>query len=130
MERGRLRVKRVYDPPGPEDGARYLVDRLWPRGVAREALALAGWLPDVAPSPELRRWFGHDPERWDEFRQRYFAELDARSEAWRPLAEALARGTITLLHAARDRERNNAVALAEYLARRTDPAADRRSQAG
>lgn len=112
---GAVRVKRVYEPVRPEDGARFLVERLWPRGIKRESLALDGWLKDVAPSDELRRWFGHAPERWEEFRRRYFEELDGRPEAWRPLVEAARRGNVTLLFSARDERHNNAVALMEYL---------------
>ncbi|RMD80370.1 MAG: DUF488 family protein [Gammaproteobacteria bacterium] len=113
-----IRVKRVYDPPAPEDGARVLVDRLWPRGLRREAARLDHWAREAAPSDALRRWYGHDPARWEAFRERYFAELDARPEAWRPLLARARRGRLTLLHAARDRERNNAVALRDYLERR------------
>lgn len=111
----RIRVKRVYDPPEADDGARFLVERLWPRGFSKASLRLDGWLRDVAPSHELRRWFGHDPARWEEFRRRYFAELDAKPEAWRPLLEAARRGPVTLLYSARDTEHNNAVALRDYL---------------
>lgn len=112
---GAIRVKRVYDPPRADDGARFLVERLWPRGMKREALALDGWLKDVAPSDELRRWFGHVPERWEEFRRRYFQELDGRPEAWKPLVDAARRGNVTLLFSARDERHNNAVALMDYL---------------
>jgi len=110
-----IRVKRVYDPPALEDGQRFLVDRLWPRGAKREALALDGWLRDVAPSDELRRWFGHTPAKWDEFQRRYFAELDDKPEIWRPLQETALRGDVTLLYGARDTQYNNAVALSAYL---------------
>lgn len=109
-------MKRVYDPPAPEDGLRYLVERLWPRGLRRDTLAVEAWLREVAPSHELRRWFGHDPARWQEFQRRYFAELDERREAWEPLCAAVRRGhTITLLFSARDTRYNNAVALKTYL---------------
>ena len=111
-------VKRVYDPPAPGDGRRFLVDRLWPRGVKKEALKLDGWLKEVAPSDELRRWFGHDPAKWEEFQQRYFAELEAKPEAWRPLLEAARKGTVTLLFSARDEAHNNAVALKAFLERK------------
>jgi len=111
-----IHVKRAYDPPAPDDGARYLVDRIWPRGLRKDGLRLDGWLRDVAPSDALRRWFGHDPAKWDEFRRRYAAELDRRPEAWQPLLEAARRGTVTLLFGARDERHNNAVALADYLA--------------
>jgi uncharacterized protein YeaO (DUF488 family) len=112
-------VKRVYDYPEPDGSRRFLVDRVWPRGVKREALALDGWLRDVAPSDELRRWFGHDPARWDEFRRRYFGELDENPEAWQVIQEAAEQGDVTLLYGARDTEHNNAVALSEYLQPRT-----------
>nr|WP_233517729.1 DUF488 family protein [Geodermatophilus sp. LHW52908] len=98
-------------------GRRYLVDRLWPRGVAKRSLPLSGWLPDVAPSDELRRWFGHDVTRWAEFRRRYTAELDAHRDAWLPLRDAARKRDVLLLYAARDPEHNNAVVLREYLAR-------------
>jgi len=110
-----IRVKRVYEPSAPDDGARFLVDRLWPRGMKREALQLDGWLKEVAPSDTLRRWFGHDPKKWEEFRRRYFVELDGRPEAWRLILEAARRGKVTLLYGARDTEHNNAVALGAYL---------------
>ena len=110
-----IRVKRVYEPPMPDDGARFLVDRLWPRGVTKEALRLDGWLKDAAPGDELRRWFGHDPARWDEFQRRYRDELDGRPEAWRPIVEAVRRGDVTPPCGARDVARSNAVALKAYL---------------
>jgi uncharacterized protein YeaO (DUF488 family) len=107
-------VRRVYDE-GEKSGARYLVERLWPRGMRKEALALDGWLKDVAPSTELRQWFGHDPARWAEFRERYFAELDTHSDAWQPLVDDARKGNVTLLYSAKDTEHNSAVALKEYL---------------
>ncbi len=110
-----IRVKRVYEPAAPDDGYRFLVDRLWPRGVKREALSLDGWLKDVAPSDELRRWFGHDPARWDEFQRRYFAELDGKPQTWQPILEVAQRGNVTLLFSAHDTEHNNAVVLKSYL---------------
>lgn len=110
-----IRVKRVYDPPESEDGARLLVDRLWPRGVRQETLRLEGWLKEIAPSDALRRWFAHDPSKWEEFRRRYFAELDGKLDALRPLLEAGGKGNVTLLYSARDALHNNAVALKEYL---------------
>jgi len=91
------------------------VERLWPRGLKKDALKLDGWLKDAAPSDGLRRWFGHDPAKWAEFKARYFAELEARPEAWRPLLEAARAGDVTLLFSARDAEHNNAVALKEFL---------------
>ena len=116
-----IQVKRAYDPAGTDDGARFLVDRLWPRGIKREALKLDGWLKDVAPDDSLRRWFGHDPVKWDEFRQRYFAELDGKPEAWQSLLQAALQGKVTLLFGARDVEHNNAVALKAYLENRLVP---------
>lgn len=113
-----IRTKRVYEAPSSRDGARFLVDRVWARGRSRDALKLDGWVKDVAPSTELRRWFGHDPRKWEEFRRRYFAELDAKPEAWRPLVDAARRRTLTLLYGARDEEHNNAVALKDYLERK------------
>lgn len=110
-----IKIRRAYEEPGPEDGRRFLVDRLWPRGVKKEALQVEGWIKEVAPSDELRRWFDHDPERWDEFKQRYAAELDERPEQWRPLLEAAREGDVTLVYATRDEEHNNAVALRAYL---------------
>ncbi|MCI0408368.1 MAG: DUF488 family protein [Acidobacteria bacterium] len=113
--RRRIRVKRVYEPAQRGDGRRFLVDRLWPRGIKRERLTLDAWVKEVAPSDSLRRWFAHDPHRWDEFRRRYAAELDRRPEAWGPILEAARRGTVTLVYSARDSRRNNAVALKGYL---------------
>jgi uncharacterized protein YeaO (DUF488 family) len=113
-----LTIKRVYEAPEDEDGARYLVERLWPRGMKKEALVMAGWLKDVAPSDGLRRWFGHDPAKWEAFQRRYRAELDAHPSAWQPLLDAARRGNVTLLYAARDTEHNNALALKSYLEER------------
>lgn len=113
-----IRTKRVYEEVEPGDGRRFLVERLWPRGIRKADLRLDSWLKDVAPSTELRRWFGHEPDRWPEFERRYAAELDANPEAWQPIVEAAARGNVTLLYSARDVERNSAVALAGYLERR------------
>ncbi len=110
-----IRLKRVYEPPEPADGRRFLVERLWPRGFKRDELKLDGWVKEAAPSDGLRRWFGHDPARWEEFKARYFAELDSRPEGLKPLLEAARAGEITLLFSARDLEHNNAVALKEYL---------------
>lgn len=110
-----IKIRRAYDPAGASEGVRFLVDRLWPRGVRKEALALDGWLKDVAPSNELRQWFDHDPAKWEEFERRYFAELDAKPDTWQPIVEAAGRGNVTLLYGARDREHNQAVALAHYV---------------
>jgi uncharacterized protein YeaO (DUF488 family) len=110
-----INVKRVYEPLNPGDGKRFLVDRVWPRGLKKEDLQLDGWLKDAAPSAELRRWFGHDPDRWPEFQRRYLEELRAHPEAVNPLVGAARRGPISLLFAARDTEHNNAVVLKAYL---------------
>jgi uncharacterized protein YeaO (DUF488 family) len=112
-----LRVKRIYEPSSPQDGLRFLVDRLWPRGLKRESCELDGWLKEVAPSDKLRRWFGHDPARWDEFQRRYFDELDARQDAWGAIVELARKKTVTLLYGARDPEHNHAQALKTYLQR-------------
>ncbi len=112
---GSIELARVYDHEARRAGRRFLVERLWPRGVRRDTLDLDGWLRDAAPSHELRKWFAHDPQRWEEFRRRYFAELDAHPHAWQPLVEAARSGEVTLLYSARDREHNNAVVLAEIL---------------
>lgn len=110
-----IRTKRVYELSESGDGTRFLVERLWPRGMKKESLQMQAWLKDVAPSDDLRRWFGHDPDKWTEFERRYFAELDARSEALQPIVEAAGKGKVTLLYSAHDTEHNNAVALKEYL---------------
>jgi uncharacterized protein YeaO (DUF488 family) len=113
-----ITIKRAYDPPDSGVGVRFLVDRLWPRGIKREALKLDGWLKDASPSDDLRRWFGHDPAKWDEFCQRYFSELDGKPETWQPILEAARQGTVTLVFSARDMEHNNAAALKAYLEKR------------
>ena len=113
----RIRLKRVYDPPASDDGRRVLVDRLWPRGLTKAEAHVDLWLKEVAPSPELRRWFGHQPERWPEFHERYRAEL-RHNPALETLLEITADGPVTLLYAARDKDRNDAVVLAEVLERR------------
>jgi uncharacterized protein YeaO (DUF488 family) len=120
-----IHLARVYDRDAPGGGPRFLVERLWPRGVRRADLQLTDWLRDAGPSDELRRWFGHDPRKWDEFRRRYSAELDGRPESWRPLLEAAAAGEVTLLYSSRDAEHNNAVALREHLSRHLEHAAPR-----
>jgi uncharacterized protein YeaO (DUF488 family) len=111
-------IKRAYDPPAGGDGFRVLIDRVWPRGVTKDALKLDEWLKDLAPSTELRKWFGHDPEKWTEFKTRYFRELDAHAEHVKSLKHRAAQGTVTLVFGARDTQHNNAVALREYLTHR------------
>ncbi len=110
-----IRAVRVYSQRLPSRGKRFLVDRIWPRGVSRDSLRLAGWAKEAAPSDALRVWFAHDPERWDVFRHRYAAELDAHPETWAALLQAARRGDVILLYGARDEEHNNAVALQAYL---------------
>ena len=110
-----IRLKRAYDPVSRADGRRFLVERLWPRGVSKEKLRVEAWLKEVGPSTELRKWFSHDPEKWARFRERYFHELDARPEAWQPIVAAARRGTVTLVYSSHDMAHNNAVALQEYL---------------
>ncbi len=111
-----IRIKRIYDPPGEGDGFRVLVDRLWPRGVSKDEADIDLWVRDVAPSDGLRKWFSHDPGKWEEFRKRYRKELEASEEALRRI-RALERekGTVTLLYSAKDEEHNNAVALKDVL---------------
>jgi len=111
----KIQTKRVYDEPSRKDGKRFLVDRVWPRGIKKDDLDVDDWLKEVAPSTELRRWFNHDPKKWDRFCRKYRAELDANADALRPLYEALKEGPITLLYAARDEEHNQAVVLRRYL---------------
>ena len=105
--------KRIYDPPGPHDGHRVLVDRLWPRGMTKAEAAVDQWLKAVAPSPDLRKWFGHDPAHWDEFRHRYRAELSANAEAVDQLRRL--HGKVTLLYAAHDEQHNHALVLLDFL---------------
>lgn len=110
-----IRVKRAYRAARVSDGTRILVDRLWPRGLAKDRVRLAAWLKDLAPSSELRKWFGHDPEKWDEFKSRYFKELNSNSEAVDELVAEIGDGPATLIFGAKDEEHNNAVALKLYL---------------
>jgi len=112
-----IRIKRVYDAPAAEDGVRLLVDRIWPRGMAKEAAAVDEWLREAAPSPALRKWFAHDPRHWREFQQRYFRELDERPEVVARLRELMSSRALTLLYGARNPDLNNAVALRHYLKR-------------
>ncbi len=113
-----IHVKRVYEAPATSDGPRFLVDHLWPRGLKKEAVKVEGWLKTVSPSNELRRWFGHDPAKWEEFQRRYFAELDEKPESWQPLLETAQQNDITLVFSAREAEHNNAVVLKNYLQKR------------
>jgi len=110
-----IHLKRVYDAVDPVNGRRFLVDRLWPRGIKKEALALDNWLKEVAPSDELRLWFDHDPQKWSLFQQRYREELNAKPQSWQPLLMAANKGDITLVYSAYDRDHNNAVVLKAFL---------------
>jgi uncharacterized protein YeaO (DUF488 family) len=113
-----LRLKRVYDAPSAADGERVLVERLWPRGLTKARARVDLWLKDVAPSPALRKWFAHDPARWDEFRRRYRKELRGRNEAVELLRRKARKATVTLVYAAKDEEHNGAVALKAFIERR------------
>lgn len=115
-----IRLKRVYEAPAPEDGARVLVERLWPRGLSKERAAVDLWLKEAAPSPELRRWYGHDPRKWPEFRRRYREELRARGAELEQLRALLREGAVTFVYAARDTERNSAVVLRDVVEGRRD----------
>lgn len=112
-----LRLKRVYEPAASRDGVRVLVDRLWPRGLTKKKAAVDHWMKDVAPSPDLRKWFGHDPDRWSEFKRRYRSELRQHKDLLDELRKMTRQGTVTLLYGARDEEHNDAVVLREVLAR-------------
>lgn len=109
-----ISIKRIYEPAGPSDGTRVLVDRLWPRGMRKEDAPFDLWLKDIAPSTDLRHWFNHEPERWDEFKRRYRAEL-TDNPALAELKALVAKGQTTLLYGAHDEQHNQAVVLAEYL---------------
>jgi uncharacterized protein YeaO (DUF488 family) len=110
-----IKLKRAYDPASNDDGIRFLVERLWPRGVKKTALSVDAWLKDVAPSTGLRQWFSHDPAKWVEFQRRYRRELDAKAEALEPILTAARRSRVTLVYSSRDAEHNNAVVLKAYL---------------
>lgn len=118
-----IRLKRAYEPAQLSDGHRVLVERLWPRGLTKAQLRLKEWSKDVAPSPGLRGWFGHDPRRWPEFRSRYFTELRRHRAAWQPLLAKARRGRVTFVYAAHDKAHNGAVALKAFLDRRLKGAA-------
>ncbi len=120
-----IKIKRVYDPPAPEDGARFLVERLWPRGMKKEALRMKAWCKDVAPSGDLRRWFSHDPAKWKEFQRRYRAELHDHPAAWKPLVDAARQGNLTLLYSAHDLKHNNALTLKSFLEEQLSSSAKR-----
>jgi uncharacterized protein YeaO (DUF488 family) len=113
-----IHLKRAYDKPSPSDGERILVERLWPRGLTKARAAVDLWLKDVAPSPELRKWFGHDPARWKQFERRYWKELQGRQEVVEALRHKAKRGAVTFVYAAKDQEHNSALALKEFLEHR------------
>ena len=110
-----LKTKRAYEPVEPGEGTRFLVDRLWPRGIKKETLEMKAWLKDVAPSPALRKWFAHEPAKWEEFQRRYRAELEDNPHAWQPIREAAKQGNVTLLYSARDTKHNSAILLKAFL---------------
>ena len=113
-----IRLKRAYEEPESQDGFRVLVDRLWPRGLSKEGAGIDLWLKEIAPSDGLRKWFGHDPAKWEEFRKRYFAELEEREESVEELRKKAGNDLLTLLFGAKDEEHNNAVVLKEFLEKR------------
>ncbi len=113
-----VKVKRVYEHAEASDGVRFLVERLWPRGMKKEELKMEAWLKEVAPSDGLRRWFAHDPVKWKEFQKRYRTELESNPNAWKPILESSKRGDVTLLYSARDIEHNNAIVLKSFLEER------------
>ena len=110
-----IRLKRAYERPATNDGMRVLVDRIWPRGVSKEDARVDMWLKQIAPSRQLRKWFGHDPEKWSEFRKKYFEELQQKDDELSPLREKLKNGRVTLVYGSKEQRYNNAVALKEYL---------------
>ena len=116
-----IQLKRVYEKPGARDGVRFLVERLWPRGLRKTDLRMHAWQKEAAPSHELRKWFSHAPERWPEFQRKYGAELKTRPEAWQPILETARRGSVTLLYSSHDTEHNNAVALKRFLDKKLQP---------
>jgi uncharacterized protein YeaO (DUF488 family) len=118
MAKSSVTLKRAYEPPQRGDGMRILVDRMWPRGVSKEEAEIDLWLKEIAPSTKLRQWFGHEPSKWDKFREKYFKELDANGDVVEELRASMKKGNLTLVYAAKDEEHNNAVALAEYLAQK------------
>jgi len=110
-----VKIKRVYDPPFPDDGKRILIDRLWPRGLKKENAHINEWIKELAPSTELRKWFNHDPEKWGEFRKRFFSELQGKQDAVDVIVNAARKGPVTLLFGSKEERYNNATALKEYI---------------
>jgi len=120
-----IRIKRTYEPAAHGDGWRVLVERLWPRGMKKEALVADAWMKEVAPSTKLRKWFDHREERWEEFRRRYRDELNANPDAWKTILDASSRRTVTLLYSAHDTLHNGALVLRDYLMKRVTRAGKR-----
>ena len=117
--KNRIGIKRVYERPAPEDGKRILVDRLWPRGLRKEEARVDYWAKEISPSSELRTWYGHDPKKWEEFKKRYFAELDRAGEGVERLRKELAGGPVTFVYSSKEQVINNAEALKLYLENRS-----------
>jgi uncharacterized protein YeaO (DUF488 family) len=111
----KIKLKRVYDPASKADGIRILVERLWPRGIKKDDLQMDLWLKEIAPSTDLRKWFSHDPAKWEQFQQKYHQELDANPDAIKLIKQEIHRGTVTLLYSSKDAEHNNALSLKKYL---------------
>ena len=114
-----IKIKRIYDAPKPDDGVRILVDRLWPRGLSKEKAKVDLWLKEIAPSNELRKWYGHDPKKWTEFRKRYFDDLDIKRELVNQIVQKMKVEDVTLLYSSKEEKLNNAVALKEYIEKKS-----------
>ena len=110
-----VQLKRVYEQPAAADGVRFLVERLWPRGLRKSEVVMDAWEKEAGPSDALRKWFAHDPAKWEAFQRRYFTELEERPDAWKPILDAAKAGSVTLLYTSHDTEHNNAVALKRFL---------------
>ena len=113
-----IRIKRIYDSPGEEDGFRILVDRLWPRGLSKEKAKIGLWMKEIAPSDILRKWYAHDPQKWDEFKRKYFEELESKKELINEITQKVSDGNVTLLFSSKEERLNNAVALKEYIGKK------------
>ncbi len=122
-----IKIKRVYDPPSRNDGKRILIDRLWPRGLKKEEARIDEWMKDIAPSSDLRKWFGHDPAKWPEFKKRFYAELELKKDVVGELIAMTRKGTATLLYGSKEERFNNAVALKEYIDARTKASAEKKA---
>jgi uncharacterized protein YeaO (DUF488 family) len=114
-----IKIKRIYDAPTPEDGFRILVDRLWPRGLSKEKAKVDLWLKEIAPSNELRKWYSHDPRKWTEFKKKYFRDLDMKRELINQIVQKMKERDVTLLYSSKEEKLNNAVALKEYIEKRS-----------